>query len=50
MAQRLGMHIVAEGIEDEVQLQILNQLGCDTAQGYLLGRPASFEDNLQRWK
>ena len=50
MAQRLGMHIVAEGIEDEVQLQILNQLGCDTAQGYLLGRPATFEDNLQRWR
>ena len=50
MAQRLGMHIVAEGIEDEEQLQILNQLGCDTAQGYLLGRPASFEDNLQRWR
>ncbi|WP_025563345.1 EAL domain-containing protein [Psychromonas sp. SP041] len=49
MAQRLGMHIVAEGIEDEVQLQILNQLGCDTAQGYLLGKPASFEDNLYRW-
>lgn len=49
MAQRLGMHIVAEGIEDEVQLQILNQLGCDTAQGYLLGRPVSFEDNLRRW-
>lgn len=49
MAQRLGMHIVAEGIEDEVQLQILNQLGCDTAQGYLLGRPESFEENLRRW-
>jgi EAL domain-containing protein (putative c-di-GMP-specific phosphodiesterase class I) len=49
MAQRLGLHIVAEGIEDEVQLQILNQLGCDTAQGYLLGRPESFDDNLRRW-
>lgn len=49
MAQRLGMHIVAEGIEDEVQLQILNQLGCDTAQGYLMGRPVSIDDNLARW-
>ena len=49
MAQRLGLHIVAEGIEDEVQLQILNQLGCDTAQGYLLGRPESFDNNLHRW-
>lgn len=49
MAQRLGMHIVAEGIEDEVQLQILNQLGCDTAQGYLLGRPVSIDENLRRW-
>jgi len=50
MAQRLGMHIVAEGIEDEVQLQILNQLGCDTAQGYLLGRPASLEDSFSLWR
>lgn len=49
MAQRLGMHIVAEGIEDETQLQILNQLGCDTAQGYLLGRPVSIDENLRRW-
>ncbi|WP_259363244.1 bifunctional diguanylate cyclase/phosphodiesterase [Colwellia sp. MB3u-4] len=49
MAQRLGMHIVAEGIEDETQLQILNQLGCDTAQGYLLGRPVSLDENLRRW-
>ncbi|MGB1261768.1 MAG: putative bifunctional diguanylate cyclase/phosphodiesterase [Cognaticolwellia sp.] len=50
MAQRLGLHIVAEGIEDETQLQILNQLGCDTAQGYLLGRPAPFDENIRRWK
>ncbi|ETX09542.1 diguanylate cyclase [Marinomonas ushuaiensis DSM 15871] len=49
MAQRLGLHIVAEGIEDEDQLQILNQLGCDTAQGFLLGKPVSFEENLRRW-
>tara|TARA_R110001606_G_scaffold359310_1_gene511134 strand:+ start:4516 stop:5337 length:822 start_codon:yes stop_codon:yes gene_type:complete len=49
MAQRLGMHIVAEGIENEIQLQILNQLGCDTAQGYLLGRPVSIDENLSRW-
>ena len=43
------MHIVAEGIENEIQLQILNQLGCDTAQGYLLGRPVSIDENLSRW-
>ncbi|NHN37220.1 EAL domain-containing protein [Pseudomaricurvus alcaniphilus] len=49
MAQRLGLHIVAEGIEDDTQLQILNQLGCEIGQGYLLGKPESFERNLQLW-
>jgi EAL domain-containing protein (putative c-di-GMP-specific phosphodiesterase class I) len=49
MAQRLGLHIVAEGVEDETQLQILNQLGCNLVQGYLLGRPVTLEKNLQLW-
>ncbi len=49
MAQRLGLNIVAEGIESEAQLQILGQLGCDCAQGFLLGRPASIDDTLHRW-
>ena len=49
MAQRLGLYIVAEGVETETQLQILSQLGCDLVQGYLLGRPQTLEQNLNLW-
>jgi diguanylate cyclase (GGDEF)-like protein/PAS domain S-box-containing protein len=39
LGQRFGMHTVAEGIENETQLAILQEMGCDFAQGYLLSRP-----------
>jgi EAL domain-containing protein (putative c-di-GMP-specific phosphodiesterase class I) len=39
LGQRFGMATVAEGIEDEVQLGLLREMGCDQAQGYLLSRP-----------
>jgi EAL domain-containing protein (putative c-di-GMP-specific phosphodiesterase class I)/GGDEF domain-containing protein len=35
----LGMSVTAEGIESGRQLASLRELGCDLAQGYLLGRP-----------
>jgi diguanylate cyclase (GGDEF)-like protein/PAS domain S-box-containing protein len=43
MAQALGLQVVAEGVETEAQLAALRRLGCDRAQGYLLGRPAPAE-------
>lgn len=39
LAHALGVEVLAEGVEDMAQLQILRQLGCDEAQGYFLGRP-----------
>jgi diguanylate cyclase (GGDEF)-like protein/PAS domain S-box-containing protein len=39
LGQSLGMATVAEGIEEEVQLTALREMGCDYAQGYLLSRP-----------
>ncbi len=39
MAHALDMKLVAEGVEDQEQLQVLGDLGCDLAQGYLLSRP-----------
>ncbi|MES1991655.1 MAG: EAL domain-containing protein [Pseudomonadota bacterium] len=39
LAHALGVAVLAEGVEDMVQLEILRALGCDEAQGYILGRP-----------
>jgi diguanylate cyclase (GGDEF)-like protein len=38
-ARRLGLKVVAEGVEDAATLQLVRDLGCDTAQGYHLARP-----------
>ncbi|MBA2919987.1 MULTISPECIES: EAL domain-containing protein [Sphingomonas] len=46
MAHRLGRHVVAEGVENEEVLRLLQKLGCDIAQGYLLSRPIPFADLL----
>jgi diguanylate cyclase (GGDEF)-like protein len=43
LAQRLGLHTVAEGVETDTALGILNDLGCDDVQGYLLSRPITGE-------
>jgi len=38
-AHDLGIRVVAEGIETAAHLRRMRDLGCDRAQGYLLGRP-----------
>ncbi len=39
MAHRLGLDVVAEGVETPAQLAYLRRVGCEHAQGYLLSRP-----------
>jgi EAL domain-containing protein (putative c-di-GMP-specific phosphodiesterase class I) len=39
LGAELGLDIIAEGVETKQQLQMLTDLGCPRAQGYLLGRP-----------
>jgi EAL domain-containing protein (putative c-di-GMP-specific phosphodiesterase class I) len=39
LGHALGKQVVAEGVESEAQLAFLRELRCDTAQGFLLGRP-----------
>jgi len=48
MANALNLRVVTEGVETEEQLDILRSLGCDEAQGYLLGRPESADMALKR--
>jgi diguanylate cyclase (GGDEF)-like protein len=40
LAHRLGLSVVAEGIETAACLDLVRSLGCDQAQGWHLGRPA----------
>ncbi len=39
MGASLGLDMVAEGVETVQQLQVLGELGCTKAQGYLISRP-----------
>lgn len=48
MARRLGMKVVAEGVEDRDDWDHLRQLGCDFAQGYFCARPMPGEE-LIKW-
>ncbi|RZI44660.1 EAL domain-containing protein [Herbaspirillum sp. HC18] len=44
MAHKLGIKVVAEGVETEVQRQLLADSNCDYAQGYLFSKPVPAED------
>jgi len=39
MAHHLGLEVVAEGVENAEVLRVLDRMGCDLVQGYLLARP-----------
>jgi EAL domain-containing protein (putative c-di-GMP-specific phosphodiesterase class I) len=44
MAKRLNFKIVAEGVEQESQLEYLQKIDCDLIQGYLFSKPISQQD------
>ena len=51
LGQRLNLAVVAEGVETEAQLAVLNELGCDYFQGFLTTKPLppdSFSAYLQK--
>jgi EAL domain-containing protein (putative c-di-GMP-specific phosphodiesterase class I) len=39
LGEALGMTVIAEGIEQQVQLDYLRRLGCDLGQGFHFARP-----------
>ena len=47
MAQKLGLKVIAEGIETEEQMKLLLDSGCDYGQGYYFSRPVSEGEFLQ---
>ena len=50
LAHGLGASVVAEGIETKAQLRRLTLLGCDSVQGYLLGRAQPSEQIAAAWR
>ncbi len=48
MAMAMGVRTVAEGIENDIQLQYLQARGCDVFQGFFLARPASVTSWLEQ--
>ena len=48
LAHTFGMHVVAEGIEDQQSEDLLREFGCDIGQGYFFSHPVS-ADMLDYW-
>ncbi|KAA6187454.1 EAL domain-containing protein [Thiohalocapsa marina] len=48
LAQSFGLKVLAEGVEDAGQLQALQQMGCDQAQGHFYAEPLPAAE-LMRW-
>lgn len=48
LAHSLGRVVVAEGVEHREIINVLNELNCDVAQGFAVGRPMSLESLAKR--
>jgi len=44
MAKKLGMTVIAEGVEKKSQVEFLSRMGCDVFQGYYFSKPMPAED------
>nr|MCR5010806.1 EAL domain-containing protein [Lachnospiraceae bacterium] len=44
LSQIMNFAVISEGVEEEYQRQVLEDLGCDYIQGFLWGRPLLLED------
>ena len=48
LARDFGLQVVAEGVESELTLELLMDMGCDVGQGFLFSRPLPYE-RLEAW-
>ena len=48
LARSLGLRVVAEGVENLRQMEVLHRLGCGIMQGFLFSRPQPAED-IEKW-
>jgi diguanylate cyclase (GGDEF)-like protein len=44
LARNLDLMVIAEGVEDEVTIEMLGDLGCDVVQGYYFARPTGSDE------
>ncbi|MES2682257.1 MAG: EAL domain-containing protein [Pseudomonadota bacterium] len=47
---RMGLQVVAEGVETAAQRQFLHDQGCSLVQGYYYAKPLALEDFLSHWR
>ncbi|MCP4934706.1 MAG: EAL domain-containing protein, partial [bacterium] len=47
MAHSLGLKVIAEGVEEQQQLDQLDEFYCDEIQGFLLSKPISSDDFME---
>ena len=51
LAKEMKIPVIAEGVEDKIELQMLRKMGCDIVQGYYFSKPLpvdGFEDLLNK--
>ncbi|SNS85130.1 diguanylate cyclase (GGDEF) domain-containing protein [Asanoa hainanensis] len=48
LSQQFGLTVVAEGVESELTLELLQDIGCEVGQGFLFSRPLPYE-RLEAW-
>lgn len=48
LGHRLGLRVLAEGVEDAATLELLGEIGCDRAQGYFIQRPQPAAEFMRR--
>ena len=47
MGHALGCKLIAEGVEEQRQVELLSQKGCDFVQGFIWGKPMSFDKAME---